>query len=84
MRQVFLRIHIIMFVAEKAGDDRVDDDVHGQGDEGVELEESRHKSSCGSSKYHMGDKEQESFQGDNYVERDLTVFVVLITIKGGE
>ena len=29
-----------MFAVEEAGDDRVDDDVHGQGDKGVQLEES--------------------------------------------
>ena len=70
-----------MFVVEEAGDDRVDDEVHGQGDERVELEESRHKGRCCCSEHDVGDKEQESFQGDNYGGRDLTVFVVISRIE---
>ena len=34
-----------MFLADKAGDDKVDDDVHGQGNL-VHLEEGRHIGDC--------------------------------------
>ena len=36
--------NIIKFLVEEAGDDNVDDEVHGQGDKRVVFEESRHKS----------------------------------------